>query len=83
MVFVMDFQLNNAKAYFQDGLFSRFEVVPFETGWTIKIYFKDTNLSAGHIIDARDRKVRVFKTVDAALSLARDIGFRFNGITSC
>ena len=79
----MDFQLNNAKAYFKERLFDRFVIVPYEGGWTLKIIFKDSTMSAGQVIDARERKVRVFKTIDGAVALARDIGFKVNGITSC
>lgn len=81
--FLMDFQLNNAKAYFKEGLFTKFEIIPYENGWTLKIYFKDTNMSAGHIVDARGRKVRVLKSVDAAVALAKEVGFEIKGLTCC
>jgi hypothetical protein len=79
----MDFQLNNAKAYFKQGLFERFIVVRHEGLWTVKLIFKDSNMTAAHIIDARHRKIRTFKSIESALDLAAEVGFTIDNVTTC
>lgn len=79
----MDFQLNNAKVYFQQGLFERFVVVKEGELWTVKLYLKDSTMTAAYIIDARNRKKRTFKTLQAALDLAADVGFEIDNVTTC
>ena len=79
----MDFQLNNAKAYYQQGLFERFVITKHEGLWTVKLIFRDSSMTAAHIIDARHRKIRTFKSLQAALDLAAEVGFPTDYITNC
>ncbi len=81
--FTMNIKMDSAKSYFRDGLFSHFDILPYEGGWIIQLYFRDTSLSVAHLIDARKGEKRVFNTLDSAVRTVKDIGFTFNGITSC
>lgn len=58
-------------------------VVKEDDLWTLKLIFKDSSMTAAYIIDARNRKKRTFKTIQAALGLASDVGFTIDNVTTC
>jgi hypothetical protein len=82
-IFHMDFQLSNAKHYFKQGLFSGFYLVKYGTGYTIELHYVDTTMTVSRLVDARNREVKVFKTIDAAVKMAEQIGFSVDCLTSC
>lgn len=81
--FIINIQLNSAKTFFIQGVFSHFVVCDHPGGWIIELHFKDSALSVAHLVDARNHEERVFKSIDAALKTAREIGFSFYRLTSC
>jgi hypothetical protein len=48
-------------------------------GWNLDL--EDMNGRRGFLVDARTKTVRVFKTLDAAVSALEEIGFQVNGLS--
>ena len=71
-----------AKRDFENGFLVGVEFVPAfgEPGWCFILTGAGT-AGRGRFVDARNHETRVFKTLDAAVSAAREIGFQVQGLT--
>lgn len=80
-----DYTMAQAKRDFDRGYLLGFELqrVPMGAGWGLNLFEKGDGLRIGHqLVDARTKRVRFFKTADAAIRAAEQIGFRFNFLAS-
>lgn len=66
-----------AKRDFQIGRLSGFslERSPLGSGWVVLFRAPNSN---GPLVEARDHKPRIFKTLDAAVSALEGVGFKVN-----
>jgi hypothetical protein len=62
--------LAQAKAFFDAGFLSTFLIVRHPDGWLIDLG------RSGHLVDARLKTPRIFKTLDAVVSSLDQIGFQ-------
>ena len=67
------------KAAYLRGFYVLPDIVP--GCWNLDI--EDINGRRGFLVDARGRKPRSFKTADAAIAAACEIGFECKGLRSC
>lgn len=56
----------------------RIERAAFNHGWHVLVIMHSQNWL---IVDARGKQARVFKTLDAALHVVEDIGFRVDALS--
>lgn len=75
-----DYTMAQAKADFSRGLIFEAKIYApldldrgYGAGWTV--YLNGGQWGGGMLVDARDRNVRTFKTVDSAVRAIRSIGF--------
>jgi len=75
--------MSEAKRDFEAAYLKAFYVLPdLEPGsWNLDL--EDINGRRGFLVDARSRQARIFKTSDAAIAAAREIGFQVKGLRSC
>jgi hypothetical protein len=73
---MMNVTLAQAKRDFSIGYAVRFviEQAPMSDGWRV-LLARDEGAPYGDLVDARTKKMRVFKTLDAAVAALREIGF--------
>lgn len=72
-----DCTMAQAKLDFERGLVSGFEIERnvMGPGWRLIVEFKQLNYN-GYLLDAHRKQPRVFKTLDAVISAAEQIGFQ-------
>jgi hypothetical protein len=68
-----------AKRDFQIGYLTYFEISRFPMGaeWTVSLR---GGTNRGPLVDARDKTVRLFKTLDACVAALEQIGFKVEGL---
>lgn len=81
----MDYTMLFAKKDLQAGYLTGYQIdrVSMEYGWTITLRAWGTTKSraaTGWLVDARTKKSRVFKTLDAAVKALEQIGFKVDSL---
>lgn len=69
------YKMNDAKRDFSNGFLKKFRIEknPMGLGWLI---FLGEGKTSGHLVDARLKQPRNFKTLDAAINSIEEIGFQ-------
>lgn len=72
--------LGQAKRDFELGALKACSIhrAPFLPGWFLTLMYNGVPV---HLVDARGKTPRVFKTLDAAVAAAEQIGFKVEGLT--
>lgn len=55
-----------------------FDRLPLDGEWTVTLRLQGFLVT---LVDARDKKVRYFKSLDSAVSTVESIGFKINSLT--
>lgn len=78
----MDWTAALAKRDFQHGHLLGFVIVPalMAEGWSLRLR---SAVGVGFLVDAHDKRPRVFKTLDAAVRELQRIGFAVPGLEVC
>lgn len=73
-----DFTMAQAKRDFFYGWLEGVRIVNLGNGlgWSVVIHSRLGMDGAGYLVDARSKKPRQFRTVDAAIAAVEQIGFR-------
>ena len=66
--------LAQAKSFFDAGFLIAFLIVRHPDGWLIDLG------RSGHLVDARSKTPRIFKTLDAVVSALEQIGFTVDAL---
>lgn len=72
----MQWTMAQAKRDFAAGYLQGFELAnlgPMLKAWVVRL---DGNAGTGELVDARSKEPREFKTLDAAVRAAEEVGFR-------
>ena len=72
-----------AKRAFQAAYLKGFYILPDLVPGSWNLDIEDINNRRGFLVDARNREPRSFKTFDAAIAAAKEIGFNVKGFRSC
>jgi len=82
MILATVWTMAEAKKDFERGLLTGFQIYdssPIMDGgvtWSVSLSAKQLKVDGGALVDARTKKDRVFRTLDAAVKAVREIGFR-------
>lgn len=69
-----------AKRDFQNGYLQSFLIIREQLGDGWQMIFIGANGEKSTLVDAHDKRMRVFKTIDAALREAGRIGFKVSAL---
>lgn len=74
----------DAKKDFERGLLWGFTILPahMEPGWTVRLDCTLSSNPVDFLVDAHKKQVRIFKTLDAAVSALHQIGFEVKQLRS-
>lgn len=72
-----------AKRDFKGAYLKAFYVLPDLVPGCWNLDIEDINGRRGFLVDARGKEPRSFKTADAAIAAAKEIGFDVKGLRSC
>jgi len=74
------YTIKEAKRDFDIGYLSDFQLsrVPMSKNWAV--YLKGGGMAQGWLVDARKKEPRQFCTLDAAVSVLEEIGFKVEGL---
>lgn len=75
-----DYTMAQAKRDFEMGYLADYHIqrVILGSGWWV--WLKSDGMAAGPLVDARTKKAREFKTLDAAVSAIESVGFKVEGL---
>ena len=76
------YTLAMAKNDYKAAWINKFRVINNDNGWTLQLYMDSQHPAPRLLGTARGEDVRVFKTIDAAIKTAEEIGFKIKGLES-